>query len=167
MSESELDPSSLPAHIAIIMDGNGRWAQRQGLPRIEGHRNGATVVRKIAREAARLGLKQLTLFCLSSENWKRPQSELSFLMFLLEKYLAEEHQEIMKQNLQFRTIGRIQELPDNIVRQINRTITDSASNTGMTLCLAINYGARGEIADAVRKLALKVEQQQLRACEID
>ncbi|MCA8987814.1 MAG: isoprenyl transferase [Planctomycetaceae bacterium] len=160
-------PSLLPRHVAIIMDGNGRWAQRRGMPRIEGHRNGVKTVRKIVREAASLGIEQLTLYCLSSENWKRPARELSFLMFLLEKYLVEERKEIQQQKLHFRTIGRIHELPPGIIREIETTLRETEQNPGMTLCLALNYGARAEIVDAVRRLAQQLAEGNLTADQID
>ena len=162
-----VDAGVLPRHVAIIMDGNGRWAQRKGMPRIEGHRNGVKTVRKIVRAAAKAGVEYLTLYCLSSENWKRPPAELSFLMFLLKKYLIDERKEILQQKLQFHTIGRTEELSEGILDEINKTKELSAENTGMTLCLALNYGARGEIIDAVRKLAEQVERGELRPEQID
>ena len=143
----------MPRHVAIIMDGNGRWAQRQGLPRIEGHRRGATSVRKTTIEAARLGLKQLTLFCLSSENWKRPQLELDCLMHLLEQYMIEERTLIMEKNIRVSLIGRREGIAAAALAEIDRTIEWSSGNTGMNLCLAINYGSRGEMLDAVRSIA--------------
>ncbi|UUO05692.1 isoprenyl transferase [Blastopirellula sp. J2-11] len=143
----------LPRHIAVIMDGNGRWAQRQGLPRVEGHRRGVTSVRRTTEECARLGIEQLTLYCLSSENWKRPQYELDFLMHLLEQYMIEERSTIMANNIQVRIIGRRDGIPEQVQHEMDRTIELSAANTGTTLCLAINYGGRGEMVDAVRKMA--------------
>ncbi|EAQ78665.1 isoprenyl transferase [Blastopirellula marina] len=143
----------LPRHIAVIMDGNGRWAQRQGLPRVEGHRRGVTSVRRTTEECARLGIQQLTLYCLSSENWKRPQYELDFLMHLLEQYMIEERSTIMANNIQVRIIGRRDGIPEQVQHEMDRTIELSAANTGTTLCLAINYGGRGEMVDAVRKMA--------------
>lgn len=143
----------LPRHIAVIMDGNGRWAQRQGLPRVEGHRRGVASVRRTVEECARLGIEQLTLYCLSSENWKRPQYELDFLMHLLEQYMIEERSTIMANNIQVRIIGRRDGIPEQVQQEMDRTIELSASNTGTTLCLAINYGGRGEMVDAVRKMA--------------
>jgi undecaprenyl diphosphate synthase len=147
-----LQPEQLPRHIAIIMDGNGRWAQRQGLPRIEGHRRGVQSVRRITEECARLGLEQLTLYCLSSENWKRPQHELDFLMALLEQYMIEERATIMRQNIRLAMIGQRAGLPASTLAEIDKTIELSASNTGLRLCLAINYGSRMELVDAARKL---------------
>jgi undecaprenyl diphosphate synthase len=147
-----LSRSSLPRHIAIIMDGNGRWAQQRGLPRIEGHRQGVASVRATVEECARLNLAQLTLYCLSVENWKRPQHELDFLMILLEQYLIEERTEIMEQNIRFRSIGRRTGLPADVIRELDLNVELSAGNTGLTLCLAINYGGRTEIVDAARSL---------------
>lgn len=167
IAEAGLVPERLPQHIAIIMDGNGRWARRQGLPRIEGHLRGVQSVRAIVEESCRLGIRQLTLYCLSSENWKRPQSELDFLMALLHKYLLEERAEIMGQNIRFSVIGRRAGLPDNVLAEIDENIRCSAVNTGMTLCLAINYGARTELVDAVRGLAERVREGVLAPEAID
>jgi undecaprenyl diphosphate synthase len=147
----------LPRHIAVIMDGNGRWAQARGLPRVEGHRRGVKSVRLLVEECCRLGIGQLTLFCLSSENWKRPQHELSLLMHLLEQYVIEERSEIMRQNIRFTTIGRRDGLGAGVLREVDETIDFSRQNTGMGLCLALNYGARAEIADAMRDIAGKVQ----------
>jgi undecaprenyl diphosphate synthase len=151
----------LPRHVAIIMDGNGRWAQNRGLPRIEGHRRGSASVRAIVEECGRLNLQQLTLFCLSIENWKRPREELDFLMLLLEEYLIQERPEIMEQNIRFTSIGRRDGLPLNVLRELDTNIEISRSNTGLTLCLAINYGGRTEIADAARTLAERAASGQL------
>ncbi len=156
-----------PRHIAIIMDGNGRWAQRQGLPRIEGHRRGVASVRCITEECARLDIEQLTLYCLSSENWKRPPHELEFLMHLLEQYMIEERSTIMEQNIRVTVIGRRNDIPDAVQREMQKTIEMSAANTGMRLCLAINYGGRLELADAVRKIAEDVRDGALAPEEID
>jgi undecaprenyl diphosphate synthase len=138
------------------MDGNGRWAQNQGLPRIEGHRRGVKSVRNIVEECARIGLGQLTLYCLSSENWKRPRHELDFLMSLLEQYVIEERSEIMRQDLTFSMIGRREGLSEGVLREVQKTIDCSRNNQGMRLCLAVNYGSRSEILDAVRSIAREV-----------
>jgi len=151
----------MPRHIAVIMDGNGRWAVRRSLPRIEGHRRGVASVRRTVEEGARLGLEQLTLFCLSSENWKRPQRELDFLMHLLEQYMIEERSTIMDQNISVAIIGRREGIPDAVQREIDKTISMTAANSGMRLCLAINYGGRGELVDAVRAIAEDVSQGKL------
>ena len=142
-----------PRHIAIIMDGNGRWARQRGLPRIEGHRRGVESVRRATEESARLGIDQLTLYCLSSENWKRPRHELDFLMHLLEQYLVEERSTLARNNIRLSVIGRREGIPDSVQHEMDKTIDLSQVHTGMQLCLAINYGARTEIVDAVRKIA--------------
>jgi undecaprenyl diphosphate synthase len=162
-----LDPERLPRHVAVIMDGNGRWAQERDLPRIEGHRRGVQSVRSTIEECCRLGLGQLTLYCLSVENWKRPKAELDFLMLLLHQYLLEERAEILEQNIRFTTIGRRDGLPDEVLREIDENICVSRDNTGLTLCLAINYGARTELVDACRTLAEQVKQGTLQPEQID
>ena len=162
-----LDPARLPAHIAIIMDGNGRWAEQRGLPRVEGHRRGTQSVRATVEECCRLGIGQLTLYCLSVENWKRPQAELDFLMALLEQYLIEERAEIMEQNIRFSMIGRRGDLPANVLHELDESIRLSRNNTGTVLCLAINYGGRTELIDAMRDLARQAKQGKLDAEDID
>jgi undecaprenyl diphosphate synthase len=139
--------------VAIIMDGNGRWAQSRGLPRIEGHRNGVASVRRITEHCVRRGIEQLTLYCLSSENWRRPEAELRFLMHLLEQYMVEERALLMRQRVRLAIIGRRAGIPDDTLAALDRTVELCAANEGMRLCLAINYGSRGEIADAARSLA--------------
>jgi undecaprenyl diphosphate synthase len=134
------------------MDGNGRWAVRRGLPRYEGHRNGALRVREITEYCAKIGIEQLTLFCLSSENWKRPELELKFLMDMLKHYLNEEQPNLQKNNIQFSVIGRQNGIPDDIIEKIQECTNLTKSNQGLKLCLAINYGARAEIVDAVKKI---------------
>jgi undecaprenyl diphosphate synthase len=153
LADAGLTPERLPEHVAIIMDGNGRWAQQRGLPRIEGHRQGVRSVRSTVEECCRLGVGQLTLYCFSSENWKRPQAELDFLMALLEQYLIQERAEILEQNIRFSTIGRRDGLSDAVLREIDENVRLTRDNTGMGLCLAINYGGRTELIDAVRALA--------------
>ena len=150
---SDVPREKLPRHIALIMDGNGRWARQRGLPRIEGHRTGVTSVRRVTEECARLGIEQITLYCLSSENWKRPPEELDFLMQLLQQYLVEERPRIMEHNLQVRWIGRRAGMPEDAVRELDETVRLSAANTGLCVCLAINYGGRAEVVDAVRRIA--------------
>jgi undecaprenyl diphosphate synthase len=153
-----------PRHIAVIMDGNGRWAQSQGLPRIEGHRRGVESVRRITEECSRLDIEQLTLYCLSSENWKRPQVELDFLMHLLEQYMIEERSTIMQNNIRVRTIGRRDGIPENVLRETDKTIELSSQNSGTRLCLAVNYGGRTEMIDAVQRL---VEEVRLGRLDVD
>jgi len=156
LNQMGIQRERLPRHIAIIMDGNGRWAQKRMLPRIEGHRRGVTSVRRIVEECSRLALTQLTLYCFSNENWKRPKRELTLLMALLRRYLVEERAQIQRQGLRFRVIGRREELDPSIQKEIAITEELSRDNDGMTLCLAVNYGARQEIADAVRQIASSV-----------
>jgi undecaprenyl diphosphate synthase len=156
-----LKPEQLPRHIAIIMDGNGRWAQRRGLPRVVGHRRGIESVRSVVEEGCRLGLEQLTLYCFSVENWKRPPRELTFLMRLLRHFLVVERNELLEQKVQLRMIGRRDGLPGDVVLEFERTVEQTASNDGMILCLAVNYGGRSEIADATRRLAQDVRSGRL------
>ncbi len=167
LADAGLDPARLPAHIAVIMDGNGRWAKSRGLPRVEGHRRGVRSVRATIEECCRLGIRQLTLYCLSVENWKRPQAELDFLMTLLQKYLVDERVEILKQNIRFTTIGRREGLSAAVLREIDENVRVSRDNTGMTLCLAINYGGRTELVDAVRHLADRARRGDLDPEAID
>lgn len=164
---SDLPSERRPRHVAIIMDGNGRWAERRHLPRIEGHRRGVASVRRTVEEAARLHLDQLTLYCLSSENWKRPQPELDFLMHLLEQYMIEERTTIMRQNIVVRVIGRRDGIPAATLAEMDKTVEMSAANSGTRLCLAINYGARGELLDAVRRIAAEAKSGRLQPDAID
>jgi undecaprenyl diphosphate synthase len=166
MADPPLDPARLPRHVAMIMDGNGRWARERGLERIEGHVRGAETVRRIVEECCRLGIRQLTLYSFSSENWKRPQREVDFLMSLLKQYLVDERPEIMKQNIRFRVIGRRAELAPEVVAEIEETERLSATNTGTTLALAVNYGSRAEIVVAVRAIAERVKRGELSPADI-
>jgi undecaprenyl diphosphate synthase len=156
-----IPPEKLPRHIAVIMDGNGRWAQRQGLPRIEGHRRGAAAVQRVTEECARLGIKQLTLYCLSSENWKRPQQELDFLLQLLQQYMIEQRATVREHNIRVCVIGRREGIPKDVWTEVDKSVALSQSNTGLRVCLAINYGARREIVDAVRSIAVLVQAGQI------
>ncbi|MFH1923561.1 MAG: isoprenyl transferase [Planctomycetota bacterium] len=155
-----------PRHIAVIMDGNGRWAERQGLPRIEGHRRGVASVRRTTEECTRLGIEQLTLYCLSSENWKRPRRELDFLMHLLEQYMIEERTTIMEQGIRVSVIGRREGIPEEALREMDKTVAITRDNAGLRLCLAINYGARSELIDGIRRIAKKVAAGELRPDEL-
>ena len=139
-------------HIAIIMDGNGRWASRQGLQRHEGHRAGAVRVREIVEECARRKIEQLTLYCFSSENWKRPKTELDILMNLFREYLKKEREGLVKNDIQFSMIGRRTGIADDILLEVDELMTLTKHNKGLHLCLAVNYGSRGEIVDAVKKI---------------
>jgi len=167
LAAAGLEPARTPRHVAIIMDGNGRWANQRGLPRIQGHLQGVQSVRGTVEEGCRLGLEQLTLYCLSVENWKRPRAELDFLMTLLHKYLLDERAEIMEQNIRFTTIGRREGLPDEVLREMDENIRITQGNAGMVLCLAINYGGRTELVDAVRTLAAQVRAGRLDPEAID
>jgi undecaprenyl diphosphate synthase len=167
LAAAGLNPARLPRHVAIIMDGNGRWARLRGLPRIEGHRRGVQSVRATVEECCRLGIGQLTLYCLSVENWKRPAQELDFLMTLLQKYLIEERAEIMEQNIRFTTIGRRSDLPANVLHEIDENIRLSQYNSGMVLSLAINYGGRAEMVDAVRAIAEQARRGELDPDDVD
>lgn len=156
-----------PRHIAVIMDGNGRWAQRQGLPRIEGHRRGSEAVRRVTEECARLGVEQLTLYCLSCENWKRPREELDFLLRLLQQYMIEQRPTILKHNIRVSVIGRREGIGEDVWREVDESVALSQANTGLRVCLAINYGARQEIVDAVRGIARRVHAGTLAPDAID
>ena len=155
-----------PRHIAIIMDGNGRWARRQNLPRVAGHERGVDSVRRTTEEAARLKIEQLTLYCLSSENWKRPQTEINFLMHLLEQYMIEERATIMENNVRVRMLGRRDDIPEQVLAELDKTVAMSGANSGMWLNLAINYGSRAELVDAVRNIARSVHANELAAANI-
>jgi len=148
-----IDPSDMPRHIAIIMDGNGRWARQRGWPRIRGHAEGAKVVNEIVTQCSRLGIEALTLYSFSQENWKRPREEVDFLMELYGKYLIRERATIVDNNVRLIHLGRREGLPDSVLREMDTTIELSKSSTGLKLCLALNYGGRTELIDAVRSIA--------------
>ena len=162
----EVPPERRPRHIAIIMDGNGRWAKRQNLPRVAGHQMGVDSVRRTTEECARLNIDQLTLYCLSSENWKRPQTEINFLMHLLERYMIEERSTIMGNNVRVRMLGRRTDIPEQVLRELDRTVEMSRANTGLRLNLAINYGGRAEIVDAFRAIGGQIQARVLQPVEI-
>ena len=157
----------IPRHIAIIMDGNGRWAASRGLPRIAGHREGARRVRAVVEECARLGVEALTLYSFSSENWKRPEDEVTALMELARHHLQLERQMMLANNVRFRRIGRREGLPAPVLAELDRTEDETSTCTGMTLCLAMNYGARQEIVDAVQTLAQRVRRGELDPGAVD
>ena len=141
----------LPAHVAVIMDGNGRWAAQRHLPRVEGHRAGIDSVRDIVETSARLGIKVLTLYAFSVENWKRPATEVSTLMMLLKRYLRLELNTLLRNDIRFRVIGRSDELAPDIQKELNEAIARTSSNRGMLFNIALNYGGRAEIVDAARR----------------
>ncbi|HYE03640.1 MAG TPA: polyprenyl diphosphate synthase [Phycisphaerales bacterium] len=163
----DVHPARIPRHIAIIMDGNGRWAQQRGFPRFFGHRNGAASVRAVIEECGRLGVECLTLYSFSLENWKRPDDEVTALMQMYEMYLEGERERIVRENIRFVQIGRRQGLPAGVIAAVDRLTADTAANTGPTLCLAVNYGSRGEITDAARALAAKAARGELDPGAID
>lgn len=155
---AQLDLDRLPRHIAVIMDGNGRWAKKRRLPRIAGHRAGIRAVRQAVEACARLGVPYLTLYAFSVENWKRPHTEITMLMGLLREYLKKEISELNKQNIRLGVIGRIRELPKPVQRDLETALVQTRPNTGLRLTLALNYGARAELVDAVRNLVESVKQ---------
>ncbi|MCL2330635.1 MAG: isoprenyl transferase [Phycisphaerae bacterium] len=165
--ELGLAREQLPRHVAIIMDGNGRWANLRGQPRIEGHIEGAVNVRQIVTYCARLGLEALTLYSFSTENWRRPKAEVDALMELYAEYLVRERPTLMENNVQLVQMGRREGLPESVVRELQATEEMSRANTGLKLCLAINYGSRQEITDAVRAIARQVQAGQVAPDAID
>jgi len=157
----------IPRHVAIIMDGNGRWATARGLPRVAGHGEGVKSVRSAVRIAGELGVEFLTLYAFSSENWQRPHHEVSTLMTLLERSIDRELPELMERNVRFRVIGRPEGVPARVGARIQRLIETTAGNTGLNLVMAFNYGGRDELVDALRALARQVQSGALRPEEID
>ena len=149
---AEVDLERLPRHIAVIMDGNGRWAKRKRLPRVAGHRAGVGAVREAVKGCTRLGVSHLTLYAFSVENWKRPPTEIRFLMALLSEYLKGAVDDLNENNISLNRIGRIHELPKGVQRDLERAVEKTGKNTGLRLTLALNYGARAEIVDAANEL---------------
>lgn len=164
---SEEARASLPRHVAVIMDGNGRWAKERGLPRIEGHRQGAESARAIIRAAGELGIKYLTLYAFSVENWNRPKDEVDALMKYLIHYLKTETGELNKNNVKLEVIGQIYRLPENVQEHLRKSIQTLAKNNGLTLIMALSYGGRTEIVDAVRTIAAKVKEGKLDPADIN
>lgn len=160
-------PKNLPRHVAIIMDGNGRWARERGLSRIKGHQAGAESVREVVRVAGELGINYLTLYAFSVENWNRPKAEVAALMQLLELYLKKEIPELDKNNVRLAAIGRLEELPLRALRQLERSIEALSHNTGLTLVLALSYGGRAEIVDAMRSIAREIKGGRVDISGID
>ena len=159
-------PERLPGHVAIIMDGNGRWAKQRNQPRIAGHRAGARSVREIVTECSRLGIGYLTLYSFSTENWKRPDDEVRGLMDLCVEYLVKERRELTDNNIRFLQIGRREGLPTAVLDELDRTTAVTKSCTGLTLCLALNYSSRTEITDAMRSIADDVQAGRLEPAAI-
>lgn len=148
-----LDPQKLPVHLAVIMDGNGRWAQQRMLKRIVGHQRGAETVKMVVEQSSLLGIKYLTLFAFSSENWSRPALEVRALMTLLKKYIRQETARMMRKNIRYNVIGNRNDLPDDVNETLDEAIQKTAANTGMVLTLALSYGGRQELSRAAARLA--------------
>ena len=160
-------PDKIPSHIAVIMDGNGRWAKQQGLPRLEGHRRGSKSVRACTSGCLEAGVEHLTLYAFSKENWQRPPTEVKSLMNLLDRFLAEQTAEIMERNIRLRAIGHLHDLPKKSQERLDRAIEQSAGNTALTLTLALSYSGRSEITDATRAIAREVHNGQLAPEDIE
>ncbi len=165
--KSQVAIERLPHHIAIIMDGNGRWAQKRALPRSMGHRAGVEALRKVVKACSRLGIEVLTVYAFSTENWRRPKDEVGVLMTLLTEYLRKELNELHQNNVIIRTMGRISDLPREAQHELEHAIESTQNNTGLILNLALNYGGRSEIIEAVKKLSKDALSGKLKVEEID
>ncbi len=169
-ADPKLSPAAaanLPTHVAIIMDGNGRWAKQRGMPRVEGHRNGVESVRAIVRACGEAGVKYLTLYAFSVENWNRPKDEVDALMKYLARFLKNEIGELNRSNVRLEAIGQIWRLPEAVQQQLEKTKAALAKNNGLTLVLALSYGGRTELVEATRAIAAKVKSGQLDPAEIN
>ena len=164
---SEQAKATLPRHVAVIMDGNGRWAKQRHLPRVEGHRHGVESVRAIVKAAGEVGVKYLTLYAFSVENWNRPKDEVDTLMKYLARFLKGEIGELNRNNVRLEAIGQIYRLPEFAQEQLRKTQAALAKNNGLTLVLALSYGGRTEIVDGVREIAAKVKQGKIEPAEIN
>ncbi len=162
-----LSPEQVPRHLAIIMDGNGRWAQRRSLPRVEGHRQGAKVVERIALDCVAYGIESLTLYSFSIENWKRPRTEVNALMHLYAEYLEGIRPTLMRNNVKLIHLGRVEGLPVPVQQELAATMEETGANTGMTLALALNYSGRAELVDMTRKIAREYRAGELQLEDID
>ncbi len=163
----QLDPRRFPQHIAVIMDGNGRWAQRRHLPRVAGHRAGVRSAREVIETCARLKISALTLYAFSLENWRRPKTEIDFLMRLLREYLRKELPVIHRNNIRLLVIGRPEQLPAEVQRDVERAMRQTAENTGMRLAVALNYGGRAELVDAFNAILDRVRHNGLSTYRVD
>ncbi len=163
----QIDKEKLPVHVAVIMDGNGRWARQQGKSRVAGHRHGVTAVREVTEAAAETGIRFLTLFAFSTENWQRPQEEVNALMTLLVNTLESEIETLMKNNIVLRAIGNLEVLPEEVRENLLKTMGKTSNNTGMNLVLALSYSARWEIARAAGQIARDVKEGKLDPGKID
>ncbi|MFC3882542.1 isoprenyl transferase [Bacillus songklensis] len=165
--KKELLNYEIPNHIAIIMDGNGRWAQKRSLPRIMGHHEGMKVVRRITKVANELGVKALTLYAFSTENWKRPKMEVDFLMKLPEEFLGTFLPELIEENVQVRIMGNKDELPSHTLRAVEKAMNETKNNTGLILNFALNYGSRYEMVEGIKKIIADYEQNNLKLDDIN
>lgn len=163
----KVDEVNIPKHIAIIMDGNGRWAKQKGLPRIAGHREGMKVINKVVHRANELGVEILTLYAFSTENWKRPKTEVDYLMKLPERFLSVELPKLMEENVKVRLMGSIENLPEHTRNAVNKAVKETANNTGLILNFALNYGSRFEIVEAMKKISEQIEHGTLSANDVD
>jgi len=167
MVERRLDKDRMPRHVAIVMDGNGRWAEARGLDRNAGHREGVEAVKAVVRAANELGIPRLTLYSFSSENWSRPKGEVEELMRLLDRYLESEVDEVMRNGIRIRAIGRVHRLPEAVRKRLDDVIERSRDNREMTLVFALSYGGREEIVDAARRIVHDAEQGKVDADQLD
>ncbi len=165
--QNQIDKTKLPEHIAVIMDGNGRWAKQKNMPRVFGHKNGVTSVREITEAAAELGIKYLTLYAFSTENWNRPAFEVTALMTLLVETIRDEVATLNKNNIKLNAIGDITKLPKRSYKALVEAIENTSSNNRMTLNLALNYSSRWEIIDTVKKIAEQVKKGDLEIDDIN
>lgn len=163
---NSIDPKKLPCHVAIIMDGNGRWAKRRNITRVRGHQKGAEAVRDVVRTSREIGIPWLSLYAFSEENWKRPKREIKALMNLLKRFLRGEQKEMMENGIRLKCIGRIDKLPEDTRKILSETVEKTASNKDMVLTLALSYGGRQEISDAMMKIAEKIENREMSAGDI-
>lgn len=165
-SREQVNINKLPLHVAVIMDGNGRWAQKHGNERIFGHQNGVVAVRETVEAAAELGIRYLTLYAFSTENWNRPREEIDALMMLLVQTIRNEMDTLMDNNVRLNIIGDIQSLPDNVRKELNMAIFETSSNTGLTLLLALSYSGRWEILKAMRNIAIDYKEGKIKEHEL-
>ena len=165
--KEQINKDNLPHHVAVIMDGNGRWARNQGKHRVQGHRSGVKSVREVTEAAAELGIDYLTLYAFSTENWNRPREEIDALMSLLVTSLNSETKTLMKNNIRLLVIGDLKSLPVNVLKKLNSVIEKTNQNTGMSLVLALSYSARWEIVNAAKKLAEDVKSGEISVKDID
>jgi undecaprenyl diphosphate synthase len=162
-----MNKKNIPVHVAIIMDGNGRWAKKRGLPRMIGHRKGVEVIGRVIEEALNLGIRILTLYTFSVENWKRPKREIDNLMKLLKEYLAKKKKEFSRRDIRLNVIGRLSDLPIDIQKEINKVINETKDNSKLVLNLALSYGGRPEIVDATRRIIEDISLRKIELQDID